>query len=120
MEITLYIYFLVNFFISGCVFTANSEWEEEKLTVIADIVLFCLFGLLILFSYPFSKLFSPILIEIKFLFRFYFTSYFDKIFINDDKVKYLKDVAKIAEKSTKQFKRHNKMIQKKYATTQKD
>lgn len=59
--------------------------------------------------------------EIKFQYRILFTDYFDKVFLGDSytelydsREKKLKRTEELAQNSSKQIKRHNKQIQKKY------
>lgn len=126
MEIIVYIYFGINLFIAGYWFNENDRWENRKYAI--GFSLLCsVFGTLICFIYLFLIVFSPILgwvyKEIRFQYRFYFTSYWDKILLDDsyseeyktgeEKLKRLKELVKGA---SKQLQRHNKQIQKKYAT----
>ena len=125
MEIILYIYFAINLFIAGYWFNENDRWENRKYAIIFSSVclLFGVLGYLIyfLFLVLFSTNLGWIYKEIQFQYRFYFTSYWDDIFLDDNysekfrtKEEKLKRSEKLVRTASKQLKRHNKQIQKKY------
>ena len=122
----IYIYLIINSFIVGFHFNERYRFESREHLTIASVILF-LFGSvsisLYFISIPLIKAVSWVFREIGFQYRFYFTDYWDKILLDDSySEKYkttqekLERSAKIAEVSSKQVQRHNRQIQKKYAT----
>ena len=126
MEIILYIYFAINLFIAGYWFNENDRWESRGYAVVfSSICLF--FGVLGYLTYLFLILFAPILgwlyKEVQFQYRFYCTDYWDKILLDDNYSKTyktreekLKRSEQLTRTASKQIQRHNKQVQKKYAT----
>ena len=120
----IYIYLIINSFIAGYLFNNNYKWEKigYTLTVSFSAFLFGIFGYLFYFLILF---FAPILgwivREVKFTYRFYCTDYWDKIMLDDNYSETYKTTkeklersAKVVRTASKQLKRHNRLIQKRY------
>lgn len=125
IEILIYIYFTINLFIAGMQFKENYGFESNLYTF-SMLILCLLFSTFAVIIYYLFYLLLPIIgwiaIEVKFNYRFYFTKHFDDIFLDDSysedyptAVEKLKRAEELSNKGTKQFKRHNKIIQEKYA-----
>ena len=121
----IYIYLIINSFILGWHLREN-RFETLSYKVIALIFL-SLFGAIILpLIYMLPIIIKPIewvYREIKFQYRFRFTDYWDKILLDDNySEEYktleekLKRVNKMTEGASKQVRRHNKLIQKRYGS----
>jgi hypothetical protein len=120
----IYTYLIINSFIAGYFFNENDRWESRKYAIGFSIL--CLvFGGLILLTYPLFLLFTPILgwfyKEISFQYRFYCTDFWDKILLDDNyseeyetREEKLKRSEQLVKNASKQVKRHNRLIEKKY------
>ena len=116
----IYMYLILNSFIaSNYLFdTFNDDSRLRKLGIFT--VLF-LFGAPWMLLYLINELsiFRWIKTEIRFLYTFYFTNYWKNAIENNkdkSKEKALETLNNFAEKSNKQTKRHNRLIQKRYGS----
>jgi len=122
----IYIYLIINSFIVGFHFNEQYRFESKTYIIIISVFLFLFGGILIPLIYILKPIVKPIgwiYKEIKFQYRFYFTDYWDKILLDDNYSEEYKTTqeklersAKLVKNGSKQIQRHNKQIQKKYAT----
>jgi hypothetical protein len=115
----IYIYLIINSFIAGNYLF--DDFNDDR-----GIKKFVIFSVLFLFGAPWILLylssqlpvFKWIKIEVRFLYTFYITDYW-KNAIENDKDRTEEEMLKIlndfAQKSNRQSKRHNRLIQKRYA-----
>lgn len=123
IEIITIIYFAINIFMAGYYFADNEH--ELKHKILLALLVFISFGVVILFYYFFLKIFDSWLYqEIQFQYRFRFTKYWDKILLDDEYSEQYGDLktkldrmSKLTFDSSKQMKRHNRMLNRKYGDT---
>ena len=122
----IYIYLIINSFIAGYWFKENYKWESKSYTFTVSF-LALLFGVVGYLIYFFLILFAPILgwlyKELQFWYRFKFSNYYDKVYLDDSysstyrtKEEKLKRTKQLVERGSKQNKRHNRLIQKRYGS----
>ncbi len=119
----IYIYLIINSFIAGW-HLEEQRYETLSYRIISFSVLFSFGAILYPSIYIATLLAKPlgwVTREIRFIYRFYCTDYWDKIMLDDnysEKFKTTKDKlerqAEIARTASKQLKRHNRLIQKRY------
>ena len=120
----IYIYLIINSFILGSYLLDRFNDYSLIEKVFWSVILFFFGGILLPLIYigdPLVKVIGYIYKEIKFQYRFHFTDFWDKILLDDN---YSEDYKTLGEKlkraelmiksGSKQLKRHNKQIQKKY------
>ncbi len=122
IEVSIVIYFAVNIFLAGYQLgdggRFNNKWKNaySSFLLILFAAQICIGYFLFVFI---SEAFQPVYREIRFIYKFYLTKYYDNIYLNDD----YSDVYKTREEklkrteeisTSKQMKRHNKVIQNKY------
>jgi hypothetical protein len=119
----IYIYLIINSFILGW-HLRESRFESLSYKVISFSVLI-FFGAIILpliYILPvLAKIIGWVVREVRFNYRFYCTKYWDKVLLDDNyseeyktREEKLKRANQITKNASKQFKRHNRLIQKKY------
>ena len=119
----IYIYLIINSFILGW-HLREYRYETVAYKIVLTIFMF-LFGAIILPSvYIVPIIVKPVgwlIREIKFQYRFRFTNYWDRILLDDnysEEYKTLEEKLQRANKMTKgaskQVRRHNRLIQKRY------
>ena len=114
----IYIYLILNSFIVGN-YLFNDDYNDKGFKRFLNFSVLFLFGAPWMLSYLINELsiFRWIKYEIRFLYTFYFTNYWKNAIENNkdkSKEKVLETLNNFAEKSNKQTKRHNKLIQKRY------
>lgn len=126
IEVSIIIYFAINIFLAGYYVGGDGRFNSKLWNFFIS-VLFILFGAIICVGYfllvSLSSILAPIYKEIIFSYKFYLTKYFDNIYLNDeysDVFKTLEEklekTEELAQNSTDQLKRHNKLIQNKYGS----
>jgi hypothetical protein len=114
----IYIYLIINSFIAGN-YLFNDDYDDKGFKRFLNFSVLFLFGAPWILLYLISELpiFRWITFEIRFLYTFYFTNYWKNAVENNeerDKEGVLEMLNNFAEKSNKQSKRHNRLIQKRY------
>lgn len=127
IEVSIIIYFSVNIFLAGYKLGDDGRFNSKWYNFFTSVLLILLavpmcVGYFLLVSL--SSILAPIYKEIAFSYKFYFTKYFDNIYLNDDysdvfktREEKLKRTEELAQNSSDQLKRHNKLIQNKYGNS---
>jgi hypothetical protein len=120
----IYIYLIINSFLLG--WHLKENWFESLNYKLICFSVFILFGAIILplvYILPIlAQYIGWIVTEVRFNYRFYCTDYWDKILLDDlyseeykTREEKLKRANETTKNASKQVKRHNKLIQKRYA-----
>lgn len=119
----IYIYLIINSFITG--WYLGKHISETLFSKVISFSVLILFGAISVPLYymilKFAGHIGWVTREIRFIYRFYCTDYWDKIMLDDnysEKYKTTKEKlersAKVVRTASKQVKRHNRLIQKRY------
>ena len=122
IETIILIYFAINIFMAGYNYSEDEKWET-KTKIVFGLFIMLFFGSVFVIFYYLSILFSPIFnwirYEILFQYKFHFTKYWDAVMSSDENKTSEEKIESLERlhnnpNSTKQFKRHSKMIYNKF------
>ena len=121
----IYIYLIINSFILGWHLRDN-RYETLAFNIVSSVVIIFFGAIILPLVYIVPIIVKPLgwlIKEVKFQYRFRFTDFWDKILLDDNysqeyktREEKLERMKTLTDRFSKQVKRHNRLIQKRYGT----